>query len=293
MRHPGSTGNTTGDTTGGASWSMEDIPYDALPYEMVRDDRRLFYIVASASFVEITSDLYARNLVEYFRHDREISEWLERVWQKEEVQHGEALRRYVRTAWPDFDWEAAYRRFLTDYAPLCTVDQLAATRALEMAARCVVETGTASFYRMLSERSREPVLKQLAAKISADEVRHYKHFYRYFLKYQALERPSRAAVLRTLWRRAAEIEAEDAFCAFRSVFVVRIPHAEFRRSDYDTYRKGIVQLANHHFPYGMTVKMLLKPLGLNAVVGRAMSPAITSALRFLTQHAARGNSDPW
>src|SRR5882757_4156001 len=263
MRHPGSTGNTTGNTTGGASWSMEDIPYDALAYEMVRDDRRLFYIVASASFVEITSDLYARNLVEYFRHDREIGEWLERVWQKEEVQHGEALRRYVETAWPDFDWDAAYRRFLADYAPLCTVDQLAATRALEMAARCVVETGTASFYRMLSERSREPVLKQLAARISADEVRHYKHFYRYFRRYQALERPGRAAVLHTLWRRVAEIEAEDAFHAFKAVFLGRNAHAEFQRSDYDAYRNSVVQLAKQHYPYDMTVKMLLKPLGLN------------------------------
>src|SRR5258708_11407761 len=223
MRHSGSTGNTTGDTTGGASWSMEDIPYDALAYEMVRDDRTLFFIVASASFVEIISCRSARTLVEYSRHDREISEWLESAWQKEEVQHGEALRRYVETAWPDFDWDAAYRRFLADYAPLCTVNQLAATRALEMAARCVVETGTASFYRMLSERSREPVLKQLAARISADEVRHYKHFYRWFLRYQAIERPSRAAVLRALWSRAADIEAEDAFCAFKAVFLARNP----------------------------------------------------------------------
>jgi hypothetical protein len=31
----------------------------------------------------------------------------------------------------------------------------------------------------------------------------------------------------------------------------------------------------------MAVKMLLKPLGLNAVVGRTVSPAITSMIRFL------------
>ena len=282
MRHPG--------FTGGASWTMEDIPYAALAHERVRDDRRLFYLVTSASFIEITSDLYTHNLVEYFRHDREIADWLARVWQKEEVQHGAALRRYVETAWPDFDWEAAYRAFLAAYAPLCTVDQLAATRALEMAARCVVETGTATFYRMLSERSREPVLKQLAAKISADEVRHYKHFYRWFLRYQAVERPSRAAVLRALWSRAAEIEAGDAFHAFKAVFLARHPHSEFRKDDYDAYRKAIVQLGKHHYPYGMMVKMLLKPLGLNAVVGRAVLPVIASALRFLTRHAVRDST---
>jgi DNA-binding transcriptional regulator PaaX len=59
----------------------------------------------------------------------------------------------VRTAWPGFDWEAAYQTFLDQYTPLCTVEQLAGTRALEMAARCVVETGTAAFYRMVSELS--------------------------------------------------------------------------------------------------------------------------------------------
>lgn len=266
---------------GGASWSADDIPYDSLVHDRVRDDVHLFYTVASASFVEITSDLYASNLIEYFRDDREIVEWLENVWQKEELQHGDALRRYVRTAWPDFDWDAAYRDFLAEYTPLCTVDQLARTQALEMAARCVVETGTAAFYRMLSEQSREPVLKQLTGRISADEVRHYKHFYRYFLRYRARERPSRAALLRILWSRASEIEAEDAFHAFKSVFRVRNPGTEFQRTDYTAYVDRTSELGNNHFPLGMAVKMLLKPLGLNPMVGRAVLPAATSAIRFL------------
>jgi rubrerythrin len=276
--------------TGGVPWSIEDIPYHELAHDLVRDDRRLFYIVASASFIEITSDLYTHNLVARFQGDREITEWLEANWAKEELQHGHALKRYVQTAWPDFDWEAAYRTFLAEYGPFCTVDQLASTRALEMAARCVVETGTAAFYRMLSEQCREPVLKQLAAKISADEVRHYKYFYRYFRRYQALERPSRASVLRTLWRRAAEVEAEDAFCAFKAAFLARNPGIPFQRNHYQIYRDGIVQLARHHFPLGMAIKMLLRPLGLNAAVGRAMVPVIASAMRLILRDA-RKNSD--
>ena len=51
---------------GGASWSMEDIPYHALASDRIRDDQRLFHILASASFIEITSDLYTKNLVEFF-----------------------------------------------------------------------------------------------------------------------------------------------------------------------------------------------------------------------------------
>lgn len=271
-----------------ASWSMEDIPFHALAHDQVRDDQRLFYIVASASFIEITSDLYSHNLVEFFRLDDEVAGWLEQNWESEELLHGAALKRYVQAAWPDFDWESAYRAFLADYAPLCTLDRLADTRALEMAARCVVETGTASFYRMLSEVSPEPVLQRLAAEISADEVRHYKHFYRYFLRYRALERPSRAAVMRALWNRAAEVESEDAFCAFKAISAVRNPGIEFRRSDYATYRDGVVQLARQRFPHSMAVKMLLKPLGLNAMVSRAMLPAVTSVTRlFMRLYAER------
>jgi len=266
-------------TSTGATWSIDDIPYGTLARESVRDDRRLFDIVASASFIEITSDLYTRNLVEFFRADREVADWLAEHWQREELQHGAALRKYVETAWPDFDWDAGYRLFLADYGPTCTVQRLAPSKALEMASRCVIETGTATFYRALSDLSPEPVLKRLAAEISADEVRHYKHFHRYFLRFSELERPSRLAVLRTLVGRAADLETEDTFYAYKAVFRVRHPAREFRRIDYNAYRDGVMRLLRGHFPHGMAVKMLLRPLGLNPLVGRAMLPAITSATR--------------
>jgi len=277
------------DDAGPAPWSIEDVPYHDLAQDMVRDDEHLFYIVASASFIEITSDLYTRNLVACYQGDREITNWLEEHWVKEELQHGQALKRYVQSAWPDFDWEGAYRTFLAEYGPLCTADQLASTRALEMAARCVVETGTAAFYRMLSDQCREPVLKQLAARISADEVRHYKYFYRYFRRYQALERPSRINVLRTLWRRAVEVDAEDAFCAFKAAFLTRNPGIPFERNQYRIYRDGIVQIARRHLPLGMAIKMLLRPLDLNAVVRRAVLPAMTSAVRLILWETSKAN----
>jgi hypothetical protein len=265
----------------GAAWSVDEIPYHALRRDMVRDDTLLFYILASASFVEITSDLYTRNLIEFFRRDGDVTEWLEQGWEREELQHGAALRRYVQTAWPDFDWDAAYQSFLAEFVAFCSVDQLSPTPALEMAARCVVETGTATFYRMLPEFNPEPVLRHIAERISADEVRHYKHFYRYFLRYRERERPGRIAVLRTLWNRIGEVDAEDAFYAFKHVYLARNPGTAFESGDYDAFRAGFRALAVRHFPYVMAIKMLLKPLGLNGMVVRAVVPAITSATRLL------------
>src|SRR5260221_10425700 len=103
------------DKKRGASWSIDDIPYHALAPQTGSVDRRLFYLVASASFIEITSSLYTQNLAEYFRDDGEIVDWLVGQWETEELQHGRALKRYIQTAWPDFDWEGAYRTFLALY----------------------------------------------------------------------------------------------------------------------------------------------------------------------------------
>src|SRR5258708_3892179 len=132
-----------------ASWSIEDIPYGALDRAAVRDDAQLFYTLATASFVEITSDLYTRNLIEFFHGDAEVADWLAGGWEPEELQHGAALRRYVERAWPDFDWTDGYRRFMAEFTQFCSVDQLAPTRALGMAARgvvapCYAPCGTAS-----------------------------------------------------------------------------------------------------------------------------------------------------
>jgi len=270
VRHPGAT-----------SWSIDAMPYQALERERVTDNTLLLYIVASASFVEITSDVYTRNLADFFHGDADVVDWLELAWESEELQHGRALKRYVETAWPDFDWDGAYRSFLGEFMRFCSVDQLAETRALEMAARCVVETGTATFYRALAEMSPEPVLRSIAAAISADEVRHYKHFYHFFLRYREREQPSRAAVARTLWARISEVDAEDAFYAFKHVYLSHNPDAEFRKDDYAAFRGQLRPLAVRHFPHRMASKMLLKPLGLSAPVNRLVVPAMTSASRLL------------
>ncbi|MGH6995076.1 MAG: hypothetical protein ACREES_05230, partial [Stellaceae bacterium] len=113
-------------------WSMEAIRYGDIARDAVEDDALLFQIVASASFIEITSDLYTENLVEYFRDDPELVDWLAHHWEPEELQHGAALKRYVEIAWPDFDWRRAYTGFFAEYSRCCSLEDLAPTRALEM-----------------------------------------------------------------------------------------------------------------------------------------------------------------
>jgi len=100
-------------------WSLADIPYDTIDPTCLAGDPYLFYMLAAASLVEINSDLYTRNLLEYFHGDTDVTHWLTQDWQHEEIQHGAALRRYVNTVWPDFDWDRSFQRFSADYARLC------------------------------------------------------------------------------------------------------------------------------------------------------------------------------
>lgn len=179
-------------------WTIEDIDFSRIDLARVRQDEDLFYLVACASFVESGSDLYTHNLVEYYKGDAEVETWLREQWEQEELQHGAALRAYVEHVWPEFDWQRAYQGFLDEYSQYCKVELLEPTRAQELAARCVVETGTSTYYRALARATDEPVLKQLAGLIANDEVNHYKHFYHYFRRYRREENIGRSRVFGTL-----------------------------------------------------------------------------------------------
>ena len=270
-----------GSRPSGACWAIDEIPVGDIDRDQVRNDRQLLCLLAAASYLEITAHLYTGNLVAFYRGDDQITAWLSEEWQLEELRHGAALKRYVETVWPEFDWNAGYRGFFADYSRCCTVERLAGTRTLELAARCVVETGTATFYRALSEMAAEPVLKEMTARISSDEVRHYKHFYHFFLHRRDREGVSRRAVLGTLWQRATAVDVEDAFLAFKHVFLASTPNAEFHVADYDAFRAAVRRRGERHYPHGMAVRMMLKPLELNPSVLRVIVPPMVSAARLL------------
>ncbi len=261
-------------------WSVEEIRYGSIERAHVDTEPELFYLLASASFVEITSDVYAQNLIDYFHSDKEVRSWVERQWRHEEVQHGVALKRYVNTAWPEFDWTKAYNQFYAEYSVCCQTKKLGPTPALEMASRCVVETGTATLYAMVQCMSDEPVLRTLAALIRNDEVRHYKYFYQYYLRYQKLERVPRYTVLRTLWNRVSEVNDEDAYCAFKHVFIERDPRHQLHDGAYKAFCRHYRLRARSCYPYDMAIKMFLKPIGLNRWVQRAAIPLLLLGARY-------------
>ena len=246
---------------------------------MVADRELLFYLVTTASFIETATDTYARNLIEHYAGDGDATAWLEQHWQHEELQHGRALRRYVQTAWPDVDWERVYQAFFTEFSATCVVEALEAGRCLEMVSRCIVEMGTASYYTALSRLSPEPVLSRLAGLIREDEVRHYKYFYHYFLRYR--ERLGRRKIFGAILRRLRMIDGADSSIALKHAYAIRHPGALFDNRVYRRIQKQARYLMGPNFPHEMSVKMTLKPLDLNPRLQKLLVPSITVASRCL------------
>ena len=271
----------TSEITDREHWSLDAVPLDRIEVERVRTNEELFLLLAGASFVETGSDIYSHNLVEQFSDDAEVSAWLANHWEPEELRHGRALRAYVNKVWPEFDWEAAFAAFIADYSRSCTTEELERTRCLEMAARCVVEMGTATYYKAIRDVADEPVLERLVGLIQHDEVGHYKHFYRYFGKYNAIERRKRAAVLGALARRLREMLRSDVDCGLWYPF--RSRHAGASR-DGREYRRAVGRAATmlrRHYPTEMAVKMFTKPLALPSVVNRLSVGPVRFAQRML------------
>jgi hypothetical protein len=281
-RLPARAACTIGARAMASRWTLDDVPWASVDTARARKREDLFYMVTAASFVESGADLYTTNLLVLFEDDREVGDWLRQRWQTEELGHGRVLREYVRHVWPEFDWDRAYAAFLADYGPQCTLEDLEASRSRELAARCVVETGTSTFYRALAAQADEAVLAGIASRISAQEVDHYKHFYAYFRAYGAREAPGRLEVATTLARRALEARHSDAECALRHAFAVREGRAiDPRRFQDLTTRLG--RGLRQGYPVDMAARMLVKPLGLPSWLAHAvrgpLSGAIALALR--------------
>jgi hypothetical protein len=255
-------------------WRLEEIDLSAIDLQRVRGDETLFFLLATSAFVEIASGLYTRNLSEYYSDDDAVVGWLNTNWEQEEIQHGRALRAYVLAVWPEFDWDTANEAFYADYSARCTLAEFEPTQGLELAARCVVEMATATFYRTVYDYTDEPVLKTITGHIKSDEVRHYSHFWHFFEDYRQREKVGRAKVLRAIVRRVAEVASDDGLIAYRHAFAVRYPQRAFERRHYDQFQVELKRIFRHHFPVDMGLKMLLKPLDLPATLQRMMLPPL-------------------
>jgi rubrerythrin len=193
-------------------WTLDDIPWNRFDASKVDPD--ILRLAKAAAMVEQNGTDYGIYLKNVFADDSEFCAVVD-GWSKEEVQHGNALGRWAMLADPSFDFTAASARFRAGYQlPLDATSSIRGSRAGELMARCIVETGTSSYYAALHDAVDEPVFKAICARISADELRHYKMFYSHMKRYLKQEKLGTLGRLRVGLGRIFETEDDELAYAY-------------------------------------------------------------------------------
>ena len=191
-------------------WTLDDIPWQA--FDRSRIDPKIVPVIKAASMVEFNAADYRTYLCNVFHDDPRAIKAFE-GWAEEEVQHGRALARWAEMADPTFDFAASFQRFTAGYRiPVDAAGSVRGSRAGELIARCIVETGTSSYYSALAEAADEPVLEAICRHIAADEFAHYHLFLSHLKRY--LDREN-LALWRRLWIVVGRLrEADDDELAY-------------------------------------------------------------------------------
>ncbi|MCX8132365.1 MAG: ferritin-like domain-containing protein [Roseococcus sp.] len=193
-------------------WTIEQVAWDR--FDPAKVDPEVVPLVKAAAMVERNGDDYALYLKSVFRDDPDFQQAAEN-WAVEEVQHGDALGKWATLADPSFDYPAAFEKYRAGFKIDVKADaSIRGSRTGELIARCMVETGTSSYYTALGEASEEPVLKEICRLIAADEYRHFKLFYDHMKRYLARENLSFTKRLRVALGRIGETEDDELAFAF-------------------------------------------------------------------------------
>lgn len=256
----------SGGTVYQAGWTLDDIAWNR--FEPSKVDSHVLEAVKAASLVEYNAPDYVGYLNRVFRDAPATVLADIEQWGKEEVQHGLALGRWAELADPSFDFNAAVERFRSGYKPAhfagSDTVSIRGSRRGEMIARCVVESGTSSFYSAIRDATREPLLEEIAGRIAADEFRHYKLFLETLHTQDEPELP--------LWRKlfiaAGRVsESDDDELAY-AYYCANVP--EDRQTDLP-YRRGqfaraynvrVMALYRRHH-VNKLVQMVAKAVGTN------------------------------
>jgi len=269
-----------------AGWTLDDVDWSKFDASKVDSD--LLCAVKAASLVEFNAPDYVTYLKRVYSGTRpDAIPDIER-WGIEEVQHGQALGRWAEMADPSFKLDEAFARFRAGYRPEhfnSGEGSVRGSRRGEMIARCVVESGTSSYYSAMRDAANEPVLREIAGRIAADEFRHYKLFYDILSSETEPELP--------LWRKiyvavSRVNESEDDELSY-AYYCANIPADKTQAIPYvrKTYAqayhaKAMVLYRRHHVD--KLVKMVAKPAGLNPS-GRITSLACAAMWRILSRRA--------
>lgn len=194
-----------------ADWTLDSIHWQAFDPAAVDSD--MMALAKAAALVEFNGADYTDYLCRVFCGDA-VFQRAARNWGNEETRHGEALGRWAEMADPEFDFAAAAEKFRAGYRLPDVDESVRGSRSGELLARCIVETGTSSYYAALRDHAREPVLREICERIRKDELRHYRLFRHHLRRYRKREPLSVFQRLKVGLGRIAEADDDELAYAF-------------------------------------------------------------------------------
>jgi hypothetical protein len=257
-------------------WRIEDVAWDR--FDPAKADPDLVPLVKAAAMVERNGTDYAIYLNRVFGDDPDFRRAAD-AWAAEEVQHGDALGRWAMLADPAWDYQAAFARYRAGYhGPLDAEASIRGSRTGELIARCMVETGTSSYYTALAEAAKEPVLRQICKNIAADEFRHFKLFYDHMRRYLVRENIGLLRRLRIAAGRIGESEDDELAYAWHCGNEPEAQAYEHARCTAAYMGRAMAFYRLRHIERGMG--MIFKSVGL-APRGRLSDLSAKGAWRLL------------
>jgi hypothetical protein len=239
-------------------WRIEDVAWDR--FDRAKVDAEVVPLVKAAAMVERNGTDYALYLNHVFHDDPDFSQAADN-WALEEVQHGDALGQWGMLADPGWDYAAAFARYKEGFKIDTTVDvSVRGSRVGELIARCMVETGTSSYYSALADVTDEPVLQQICRHIAADEFRHFKLFYDHMRRYLGRENINLLRRLRIAAGRISESEDDELAFAYHCGNEPADTAYDHQRCLAAYMGQAMMVYRLHHIERGMG--MILKAVGL-------------------------------
>jgi hypothetical protein len=257
-------------------WHIDEIGWDR--FDPSKVDPEIVPLIKAAAMVERNAADYVTYLTRVFADDPDFCAAVQH-WGVEETQHGDALGRWGMLADPAWDFAAAFERYRNGYQiQLDAEASIRGSRTGELIARCMVETGTSSYYSALGDSTEEPALKQVCRLIAADEYRHFKLFYDHMKRYLARENLSFAKRLRVALGRIGETEDDELAFAFHSANEPEGTPYDHERCTTAYMGRAIGFYRFRHIERGMG--MIFKTIGLDPR-GRVSDLAAKASWRLL------------
>jgi rubrerythrin len=243
-----------------AGWTLDDIPWQA--FDGTRIDPEIVPVIKAASVVEYNAGDYRTYLCNVFHDDPRAIKAIE-GWAEEEVQHGRALGRWAEMADPNFDFADSFRRFTDGYRiPVDAAISVRGSRTGELIARCIVETGTSSYYSALADATDEPVLEAICRRIAADEFAHYQLFHSHLRRYLDREKLGVWRRIRVAMGRLRESDDDELAYAYHAanragqVYDRRSSAAAYGRTALGYYTPQVIEPA---------IEMAFRAIGVQSV----------------------------